>query len=207
MIDDRRLAASLIAGLAPLIVLALIAVTQPISALGLAGDVDSPGARFVMLDPTIQGLGLDGATVEGVETTRWTAPTARLQFVFERDVDFASVVPGGGIYTLRMTGQSEWTDAALFTSRACVKGVGLTGLNLFRGLTDGAVNSAIDNGFESNLLIGLLNLIKPLRITIKADEVFGEGVLITSGLLAANQLELSHTPRRTDPVFAGSCIQ
>ncbi len=211
MIDDRRLASALLAGLLPLLMLAAAALVTPSTGLALAGDTSSPGARLALDELRIDELELSAVTVEGTETARFDigAIERSARLVIERDVNVSSVVPGAGAYTLRLSAPTaELEGLDLYTARACVSGVGLTNLGLLEGLVDPFLNSAVAEGYDDNLLTGLLNLIGPSGlINFTVEEFRAETVALDTTTISATGLETSFGPRTVDPAFAGSCIQ
>lgn len=211
MIDPRRLERALIAGLLPVLAMALWLAFTPTVAMSLAGDPDSPGARLALDDSLINRLALGGDTVEGENVARLEIGRLRrsADLVIERDVLAGSVVPGAGVYTLRVEAPvTVINDVDLFTSRACVRGVGLTRFGLLQGVFEPSLNQALADGFRPNLVTFLLNLIGPSGlIDFTIAEFRGELVRLDARLFTADRgVRTTFTPRVTSPSFQGSCL-
>lgn len=219
MTDERRLARALALGLGPLVVLAVLALLTPAGAFALAGDSGSPGARLALDNLSVDRLDLSAATVEGIDTARLEVGSLEDShlLVLERDVDVAGLVPGGGIYTLRVSAPTAaMDDAVVFTRRACVTDVGIGNLGIVGGLVGGladgmvddSLNAALADGYDPDLMTGLWGVLGQVGLVdFEVGELRAEIVALEAGEVRAEDITVTFGPRTTDPRFAGSCLE
>lgn len=212
MINVKRLERCLVLALVPFFVMAAIFASTPNGALSIAGSPGSSGARLYGTRAVIDGIGLSGENIAGVEVAHLDIGNLKAlnAFVIERDFIPSSAIPGARGSTIRL--EVPYVAAPdtihLYSANTCLTGVGITHFGLLEGLVDGPLNSALANGYHPNFLTFLVNIIGPAGIIdITAKEMHVEFLRITTPtLVTQGGMALTITPLQTDPAFIGTCL-
>lgn len=212
MIEPGRFRNALLASVAALLVLAVIPLTEPRTILALAGDRSSPGFRMHTEDMKIPSMSMGGAQVEGTDVAHLSLGGLEVNrvLVIERDVFVSSMAPTAQDWTIAIRAPAAQAPSGIdiYTSRACVRRVGLTRFGLLAGLLDGAINDALASGYQPSLITRLLNLVGPFGLVdITIAEFASETPRVTTPRMSTPRgMTITVTPRRVDPEFATSCL-
>lgn len=212
MIERDRFRWALLAGLVLVASIMVPVVSQPQNLYALVGDRSSPGARLYAEDLNIKGLRLGGGQVKGVDITKFAIKDLQSTrtFVIERDIGFSSVTPTAQDWTITIRAKTAnaTSGTSIYTSQACLNGIGLSRFNLFNGLLDGLIKRSVRRGFRPSLFTGLSNLLfSGGLISLKVDRFYGEAMVVDAPRFTAPAgVTVQVGPKRVSPEFSGSCI-
>lgn len=212
MLNSRRFELTVAVGLLPILMMAFAFAMTPTGALTLAGEPSSNGARLSATRLVVDGIGLYGSEIDGVAVSHFDLGEleAVSDLIIERDFRPSTAIPGAPTWTVRMVVPyaQALNTMDIYSSNGCVSGVGITNFGLFEGLVDPALNAALKDGHNPNLLTFLINIIGPSGlINFTIADLKLEAMNIQAGALRANRgFEISVSPQRVDPVFQGTCL-